>query len=71
MLKFNKLVSEVLAFNEIIIKIHQRFGSKIEGTLRQHIFKNGKYHDVIVLGILKEEWEKIKDKHKYIKVDME
>lgn len=38
-LKFNKLISEVLAFNERVIKLKETCGSKIEGVLRSHIKK--------------------------------
>ena len=29
---------------------------QLEGRLRQHIFKNGKFHDAVLYGILKNEW---------------
>ena len=70
-LKLNKLCCEVLAFNELVVKIHQKYGSKIEGRLRKHIFKNGEFHDVIVMGILKEEWERIKEKFDFVKAKIE
>lgn len=59
-LGLNKLCCEVLSFNEIVVKIHKKYGSKIEGHFREHIFKDGKFHDIICMGILKEEWSVIK-----------
>ena len=59
-LGLNKLCCEVLSFNEIVVKIHKKYGSKIEGHFREHIFKDGEFHDIFCMGILKEEWSEIK-----------
>lgn len=59
-LGLNKLCCEVLSFNEIVVKIHKKYGSKIEGHFREHIFKDGEFHDILCMGILKEEWSEIK-----------
>jgi len=59
-LGLNKLCCEVLSFNEIVVEIHKKYGSKIEGHFREHIFKDGEFHDIICMGILKEEWSEIK-----------
>lgn len=55
-LELNKLGCEVFVFNEPVRRMHQKFGFKEEGVLRQHIFKAGKFQDVSVLGILQHEW---------------
>jgi len=70
-LNLNKLCCEVLAFNEKVIVLHQKFGSKIEDVFKQHIFKNGKYYDVVRMAILKEEWNKIKHQYQYEKIEIE
>jgi UDP-4-amino-4,6-dideoxy-N-acetyl-beta-L-altrosamine N-acetyltransferase len=57
-LGLDKLWCEVLSFNDRVVRLHERFGSKIEGVLRRHIRKNGEYYDVVRMGLLKEEWEK-------------
>jgi UDP-4-amino-4,6-dideoxy-N-acetyl-beta-L-altrosamine N-acetyltransferase len=65
-LHLNKLCCEVFVSNEIVIKIHEKYGSKVEGTRRRHIFKNGEYHDIVEMGILRQEWETgIKDRIEY------
>ncbi len=65
-LKLNKLCCEVFLFNDLVIKIHEKYGSKVEGTRREHIFKNGDYYDIVEMGILKSEWEnEVKNKHDY------
>jgi len=55
-LKLNKLCCEVLSFNEIVVKIHEKYGSKVEGIFREHIYKNGEFYDVVRMGILAREW---------------
>ena len=56
-LKLEKLCCEVLSFNEGVVEMHRRFGFAQEGLFRKHIFKREKFHDVVCLAILKEEWE--------------
>jgi UDP-4-amino-4,6-dideoxy-N-acetyl-beta-L-altrosamine N-acetyltransferase len=60
-LKLNKLRCEVFAFNEKVIKMHEKFGFRREAYYREHCLKNGKYEDVVGLAILKSEWNQIKD----------
>ena len=62
-LKLNKLNCEVFTFNENVIKMHETFGFRREAYYRQHCYKNGKYHDVVRLGLLNEEWNLIKNYH--------
>jgi len=59
-LKLNKLCCEVLDFNQGVVRIHKSFGFVQEGLYRKHIFKGGEPHDVVCLGMLREEWEATK-----------
>lgn len=68
-LELNKLEGEIFAFNKAVIRMHQMCGSVIEGTRKAHIYKNGEYYDVVEMGICKEDWEKIKDRYEYEKID--
>lgn len=54
--EFEKLNCEVIAFNEAVVKMHQKFGFEIEGVRRKNIIKNGERMDVVLLGILRDEW---------------
>lgn len=56
-LRLNKLCCEVLAFNEAVIEMHKSFGFVQEGVFRKHVFKGEQAHDVVCLGLLREEWE--------------
>ena len=55
-LGFNKLCGETLSWNKIL-QIHYSFGYQQEGCLRQHVIKDGRPVDVVVIGILRDEWE--------------
>ncbi len=56
-LGLRKLNSAAIAYNERSVNYSMRCGYKIEGTLRAELFKNGKYHDKVVLGVFREEWQ--------------
>ena len=60
-LKLNKLCGEVFSFNEKVVKMHEKFGFRREGFLRNHIYKNDKFHDIVVIGLLSSEWDQIKN----------
>lgn len=55
-LKLQKLSCEVLAYNSPVIKLHQKFGFKVEGVFRHQYFIDNSYVDVYRLGILASEW---------------
>ena len=55
-LKLHKLCNETFAENQRVIKLHTICGSKVDGILRQHIYKNGVYHDISVGSIIADEW---------------
>lgn len=56
-LKLHKLHCEVLAFNSPVIKMHQKFGFKIEGILREHHKLEETFVDIYRLGLLSREWD--------------
>jgi UDP-4-amino-4,6-dideoxy-N-acetyl-beta-L-altrosamine N-acetyltransferase len=56
-LGLNKLWCEVLAQNTAVLKLHERFGFIREALFRDHVFKAGRFHDVVGLGLLKPEWD--------------
>ncbi len=51
-----KIRFSTFAFNERAYKSYLKCGFKEEGRLRQRIFRNGKYHDEILMGLLREEY---------------
>ena len=65
----NKMCQEVMGNNKDVVRIDERLGATLEGVLRQAKKKYGEYFDLYVLGILKSEWEELKKKVKYTKID--
>ena len=53
----NRIEDLVLESNIPSIKLHERCGYRREGVLRNSIYKSGKYHNQIVMGLLREEFE--------------
>ncbi|MBP2033798.1 UDP-4-amino-4,6-dideoxy-N-acetyl-beta-L-altrosamine N-acetyltransferase [Clostridium algifaecis] len=70
-LNLNKFCSEVFEFNDKVVSIHKKFGSEIEGILKEHIIKNNIKYNVVVMGILKSKWEKIRRNYRYEKIYIE
>ena len=54
--EIEKLNCEVIAFNEKVVDMHQRFGFKLEGARRDHCIRDGQKYDAVLLGITKDEW---------------
>lgn len=70
-LNYHKVCEEIFSENKAVLRILDLCGSKREGELRSHIFKNGLYHDVTVRGILKDEWDAIKPSLQYNHAEIE
>jgi len=56
-LRYQKADAYVYSFNEPSIKLHEKLGFVKEGRLRKNIYTNGKYFDLELLGMTKEEFE--------------
>jgi [ribosomal protein S5]-alanine N-acetyltransferase len=52
----NRISGDILADNRASRKFAERFGKTQEGVLRQAVFKNGRFQDVIVYSMLREEF---------------
>lgn len=60
-MQLHKLWCEVLAFNVAVIKLHKKFGFKVEGLFReQHRIEESNV-DVYRLGILASEWRMLRE----------
>lgn len=55
----HKITDYVLDDNHKSLKLHNKCGYKEEGLIRDSVFKNGKYHNQVVLGVIKEEFEEV------------
>ena len=70
-LNFNRFYSEVLSINRNAINLHLKCGLEIEGTMKEHIFKNGEFYDVVIMSITESRWKKIKSEYQFDEVVFE
>jgi len=61
-LNLNRLELEVYECNERAIRCYRKAGFREEGRLRQRVYRKGKYWDVLVMAVLKEEFEREESK---------
>ena len=56
-LNLNRVSLRVYADNERAIRAYEKAGFVLEGRLRQAVYKQGKYHDVLMMSVLRNEWD--------------
>ncbi len=59
-LNLHRIELDVLASNIAAQKLYEKCGFVKEGTRRQAVFKQGKYIDMYVYAILREEFQEVK-----------
>lgn len=57
----NKVYAKIRSDHQQSLKLNLSIGYKIDGTLRQDIFSNGRYFDMIEMSLLREEYYKEKN----------
>lgn len=57
-LNLHKVTLGVEAGHKPAVRLYEELGFKIEGVQRQHIFRNGRYRDNLVMGLLRSEYRK-------------
>lgn len=58
-LGLQKICSSVLAFNNRSMAYSMHCGYTVEGTLKRHIHRGGRYHDLVLLAVFRRQWEPI------------
>lgn len=58
-LGLRRIYLEVLETNERAKRVYEKLGFRVEGRLRQHQFKDGKPIDVVVMGLLRDEYRPV------------
>ncbi|HHV81053.1 MAG TPA: GNAT family protein [bacterium] len=56
-LNLNRIELTVFEFNKRAIRCYEKGGFTLEGRLREKIYKDGMYRDVLIMSILKDEWK--------------
>lgn len=65
-MKYRKIYGEVIAENKNILKIHEMHGYRKVGVYKDHILKEGKFYDVVLVELLSETWVNQKKYKDYI-----
>ena len=56
-LNLNRIYLRVYAENKRAIRTYEKVGFVHEGRMRQAVYKNGCYSDVLYMSVLREEWD--------------
>lgn len=54
--RFHKCEARIFAHNEASLTLHRRLGFFEEGRLRDHVFFAGRHHDLVLMGMLADEF---------------
>ena len=60
-LNLNRLYLRVYSTNPRAIRAYEKAGFVLEGTLREAVYKHGKYANVHIMSVLRSEWKSIKE----------
>jgi RimJ/RimL family protein N-acetyltransferase len=55
--RYQKVNAEVYGFNEASIRMHEKLGFVLEGRLRRMQYSGGQYHDSLIYGMTREEFD--------------
>ncbi|SKC84595.1 GNAT family N-acetyltransferase [Maledivibacter halophilus] len=55
-LNLHRVYLQVFSFNERAIKLYEKMGFIHEGKFRQALYRRGKWHDIVIMSILKNEY---------------
>jgi RimJ/RimL family protein N-acetyltransferase len=58
-LRYQKVTSQVYAFNEPSQRMHEKLGFVQEGRLRRMVYTNGQFYDQLMLGMTCEEFDEL------------
>lgn len=56
-LNLNRIFLRVFDFNRRAVRCYEKVGFVLEGRLRQGHYSRGRYCDLLIMGLLREEWK--------------
>lgn len=56
-LNLHRIMLKVYAYNERAIRAYEKAGYVLEGRLRDAIYRDGEYHDILLMSVLRSEWQ--------------
>ncbi|MET9078430.1 GNAT family protein [Streptomyces sp. NPDC004232] len=57
--RYHRCQARIFAHNEASLTLHQRLGFTEEGRLRDHLFAAGRHHDLVMMGMLADEFARL------------
>jgi RimJ/RimL family protein N-acetyltransferase len=51
-LNLHRITVEIVATNDASIRVFEKLNFTLEGTMKEVLFANGAYHDIIIMGLL-------------------
>ncbi|WP_327136048.1 GNAT family N-acetyltransferase (plasmid) [Streptomyces sp. NBC_01343] len=57
--RFHKCQVRIFAHNEASLALHRRLGFVEEGRLRELVYRSGRHHDVVMMGLLADEFAQL------------
>jgi len=58
-LNLHRITAEVYEYNERSLRLLESLGFKKEGILKEAKYHDGRYWDIIVMGLMKEDWKTV------------
>ncbi|WP_281883025.1 UDP-4-amino-4,6-dideoxy-N-acetyl-beta-L-altrosamine N-acetyltransferase [Paenibacillus sp. YYML68] len=55
-LQMRKICGEAFAFNLASVKVHEKLGFQREGYYKEHVFKNGRYEDIVAFALFRDDF---------------
>lgn len=55
-LNFNRIHGGVSNLHKASMRVCEKVGLEVEGTMRQHMLRNGEFSDTLIVGAVREEW---------------
>jgi RimJ/RimL family protein N-acetyltransferase len=59
-LNLNRVMLQVYEQNDRGLRTYEKVGFRKEGVLRQDYYREGRYRDTIIMGILRPEWDEVR-----------
>ena len=56
-LVFNRIWAYIISDNQISLKVFKKCGFMVEGHLKQHVYKNGEFKDLVVVGLCANQYD--------------
>ncbi len=67
----HRIYGLIMEGNEAMIRFNIANGHQVEGKMVDHIYKNGKYYDLNVVGLTKQRWQAFRETVSYDKCEVE